>query len=89
MVHGVICRAKLAALLQSWNVFHVPVDNSRDYSHQQAADGRRQPEEEGRLLGAGDDDQVGPGARCEDLGLLRSSSEFNDLLDSEKFVDLQ
>ena len=89
MVHGDICRAKLAALLQSWNVFHVPVDNSRDYSHQQAAHGRRQPEEEGRLLGAGDDDQVGPVARCEDLGLLRSSSEFNDLLDSEKFLDLQ
>ena len=33
LVHGDFRREELVALLQSWNVFHVPVDYPRDCSH--------------------------------------------------------
>ena len=33
LVHGDFCREELVALLQSWNVFHVPVDYPRDCSN--------------------------------------------------------
>ena len=62
----------------------VPLDQGGHHANKQPPDGRRGPQEEGRQVGGGDDDQVGQSSLCPDLGQSHCRLLPGHLLDKEK-----
>ena len=75
-------------MFSSWDDLHVPMDHSGHLPCQHSADGRRRPQEEGGLLGPGDDDKVGQSSWSQNICQFWVCSLHDCLLDCQDFVTI-